>query len=243
MKLFVTIYDDARLLTHLLRHYRPAGIDRFYIAAPPEFVPEVKRCSPQYDITLAEGLDVAESMGGGTAAVSEMRRRFQCPDEWVVIVDLDEFVEFKPGIPEILQAAENEGANVVRGIMYDRFSSDGTLPAIAPDSNLPELFPVKSRFTRDVMDGADWKGVLVKGRVTPLPRAGHHHFDGEKVCSLELEIAHYKWNDRAMERVRTAYAALLRAGVDWAEEYKRVIDYYDENGRFRWQDFGGVLSR
>jgi hypothetical protein len=44
-----------------------------------------------------------------------------------VIVDLDEFVEFMPYIHDIVSAAEHDDANVVRGIMYDRFAIDGKL--------------------------------------------------------------------------------------------------------------------
>jgi hypothetical protein len=58
----------------------------------------------------------------------------------------------------------------------------------------------------------DWKGVLVKGPISPAPLQGDHHFPGERLCSLELEIAHYKWNDRAMERIKVAIDELQKAG-------------------------------
>lgn len=242
MKLFVTICDDARLLIHLLRHYEEAGIDDFYIAVPSELVPEVKIFADTYKITVAEGLNVFDSMRGGTSAVSEMRRRFQRADEWIVIVDLDEFIDFAVPIDQLLQLAEIEGANVVRGIMYDRFSADGGLPEIKPGSRLPELFPVKSRFTRDVRQGADWKGVLVKGLRDSVPGWGHHLFKDERVCSLQLEISHYRWNQGTIERMEQVYRELTDAGVDWADEYKRVLDHYRQCNRFRWQEFGGVLT-
>src|SRR6266481_6448225 len=127
MKLFTAIYDDARLLESFLRHYNQYGITEFFIAASPGFASMVKGFMENYRITLFEGLDIADSVLGGTAAVTEMRGIHQQDDEWVVIVDLDESVEFAPDIHHFLSIAERDDANIVRGIMYDRFSADGKL--------------------------------------------------------------------------------------------------------------------
>ncbi len=142
--------------------YTRAGITEFFIAVPPEFGPVAASFLDRYGITLCTGLDVADSILTGTAAVSEMRRRYQRDGEWVVIVDLDEFVEFPEEVAAIVAAADKAGANVVRGIMLDRFSRDGRLSEFAPDADLSTVFPVKSRFIRNVMGGCDHKGVLVK---------------------------------------------------------------------------------
>ena len=143
MKLFAAIYDDARLLPHFLRHYQRRGITEVFIASSPAFAPTARDFVNEYRITLVEGLDVADSFLGGSAAVTEMRKIYQQDDEWVVIVDLDEFVEFTPDIHAVVAAAEREHANVVRGIMYDRFSADGTLVDVEQDSDLSKIFPVK----------------------------------------------------------------------------------------------------
>ena len=52
-------------------------------------------CPPTISPRLYTGLDVDDSVTSGTSAVSAMRAAAQGEDEWVVIVDLDEFVEFK----------------------------------------------------------------------------------------------------------------------------------------------------
>src|SRR5256885_210437 len=109
MKLFVTIYNDARLLGHFLRHYTRAGISKFFIAVPPQLKPAATPFFNRYDIKLCEGLDVMDSLLTGTKAITEMRKRYQESDEWVVIVDLDEFVEFGAEIPLITGAADNMG--------------------------------------------------------------------------------------------------------------------------------------
>ena len=241
MKLFTAIYDDARLLGHFLRHYERAGVTDYFIATAPGFAQAAESCKSAFKITIYEGLDVADSWLGGASAVSAMRDIHHGDDEWATIADLDEFIEFSPSISSIVQLAEREGANIIRGIMYDRFTADGRLVDFGPAAELSKVYPVRSRLTRDLMGGTDYKGVLVKGRIKPTPNSGHHVFVGEKICSQELEISHYKWNVRAIDRVRAAYEALTKAGKPWAIEYRRVLDHYERNGRFIWEEFGGEL--
>jgi SAM-dependent methyltransferase len=241
MKLFTAIYDDASILGHFLCHYHKAGITEFFIAAPSGFADTVRHFTPEYKIILFEGLDVENSMLGGTAAVTEMRRIYQGPDEWVAIVDLDEFIEFAEDISQVISAAEKEGANVVRGIMYDRFSKDGRLVDIEPGSDLSRVYPVKARFISNVMGGWDYKGVLVKGQLKGI--VAHHVLKDEIMCSKTLEISHYKWCTGAIERLRARYDRLLDRGIPFAGEYKKILDHYDQHDRFAWEDFGGELVR
>lgn len=243
MKLFVVIYNDARLFSHFLAHYASARVTDFFIAVAPEFRSEVERYADGFNIRIFDGLDVPDSLLAGTAAISEMRRIVQRPDEWVVIVDLDEFIEFPSDIGTIIETAEREGANVVRGIMHDRFAKDGHLPEIGPDSDLSELCPITSRFIRDVAAGCDHKAALVKGHLKPAANAAHHLFQDERVCSILLEISHYKWIEGAVERLRASYQRVLDAQLPWAIEYKRALDHYDSHGCFAWREFGGQLKR
>jgi hypothetical protein len=236
MKLFTAIYDDARLLGHFLRHYGKYGVTEFFIAAAHGFASIVNKFMNDYRITLFEGLDTADSFLGGTAAVTEMRRIHQQDHEWVVIVDLDEFVEFVPDVHHFLSIAESDNANVVRGIMYDRFSADGKLVDIDEETDLPKLFPVRARFIEKVMQGCDHKGVLVRGQLKAV--GAHHIFEGEKLCFEVLEIAHYKWISGSMDRVKSAIQL-----VPWHVEYERVLDHWERFGRFASETFGGWPCR
>jgi hypothetical protein len=242
MKLFVTIYNDARLLRHFLRHYDRAGIGEFFLAVSPEFKQAAEQLTGRYNVTTCTGLDVADSVSGATA-VTAMRTQYQGDDEWVVIVDLDEFIEFHTDIESTTATADDTGATVVRGIMHDRFSADGRLADFAPDSDLSVVYPVKSRFVRNVMGGCDHKGVLVKGRIKSAAGAAHHRFEGERLCTEILEISHYKWTAGAIDRLRDSYRRVTDAGVSWAIEYKRALDHYDAHGRFAWETFGGQLAQ
>lgn len=240
MKLFVVVYNNARLLSHFFAHYAKAGVTEFFVAVGAEFRSEVARYAGRFNIRIFDGLDVLDSLLGGNAAVTEMRRIVQRPDEWVVIVDLDEFIEFPSDIPTITATAEREGANVARGIMHDRFTLDGRLAEITPDSDLAEVFPITSRFIRDVMETCDHKAVLVRGHLKAA--AAHHLFEDERVCSILLEISHYKWVAGAIDRLQDSYQRVSRAALPWGVEYKRALDHYESRGRFAWEEFGGQLK-
>jgi glycosyl transferase family 2 len=242
VKLFTGIYNDARLLGYFLRHYRDAGVTSFYIAAAPEFADEVDRIAQLHPVTVVEDRDTAGHLLAGSAAITAMRRRYQGEDEWAIIVDLDEFVEFPEPPHRIVMQAASEGANVVRGVMYDRFSPGGTLVEVGPDDELAALYPVKAQFIRNVMGGCDHKGVLVRGQIAPAPGASHHLFEDERLCSRLLEIAHYKWTPGSVERLRAWHARIVAAGFPWEDQYQRALDHYDRHGRFAWETFGGRLS-
>jgi len=238
MKLFTTIYDDARLLGHFLAYYDRAGVTEFFIAVTEGHGLAVCQFMPAYRVTLCEELGVADKYPFGVNAVTKMRNRYQDPSEWAVVVDLDEFVDFPEPVFDIIADAEKEGANIVQAIMYDRFSIDGKPRSFDASSDLSALFPVKARFMK-AMGGADHKGVIVKGRIEPA--GNFHNWKGQVVHSKILEIAHYKWTDRIIERVRSDYLVTSRAGIPCAIEYKRVLDHYERHGRFAWEDFGGEL--
>jgi hypothetical protein len=239
MKLFVCIYDDARLLPHFVKHYENVGVTEFHIARPPHLHADIVRLGAGRRIVQHDGLDVEDSFLGGVTAVTAMRERVQKKDEWIVVVDLDEFVEFPSPVQEMAKRIEAEGANIARGIMFDRFARNGQPVGFDERSNLPELYPVRARFTSEVMRGVDYKGVMLKGHLKAI--GAHHIFAEERLFSEMLEISHYKWNDLSLQRVRTAYDMLSAGSVKWAWQYKIILDHYERHGRFAWETFGGEI--
>jgi Glycosyl transferase family 2 len=240
MKLFTAIQHDAQLLSHFLAHYRRAGVAEFFIAVDPKFEPTIADVMSCNKITVFRNLDVDDSVVGEVSAVTKMREHYQKADEWVVIVDLDEFVEFDLPLHDIIRLAEGENANVVRAIMWDRFSEDGRVGPVTPGLALEEVYPIRARFIQNVMMGADFKGVLVKGHLES--RSAHHTFFSEIVCSHQLDLSHYKWTEGAIDRLRAAHQRVAAAGRPFALEYARVLDHYDQHGRFVWDKFGGELA-
>src|SRR5437763_3487018 len=237
MKLFTAISHDIRVLPQFLAHYRRAGITDFFIAVDPRFEAAAAKLKAAYNIVLYTDLDVLEVVVGGSAAVTKMREDHQRPKEWVAVVDLDEFVAFGADIREITNLADREQANVVRAVMWDRFTRDGRPACFDGNGDLDSLFPIRARFIKNVMHGTDFKGVLVNGLLKA--HGAHHRFEDEIVCSHELELSHYKWFDDAVERLRTAYRMVSDAAIPWAGEYARALEHYDRAGRFVWEEFGG----
>jgi putative methyltransferase (TIGR04325 family) len=242
VKLFTSVVDDSDLLPHFLRHYAQAGVTDFYVVAPSEMVDVMTPRVSDYHITIVPADPVGGARPVGSAEhVGKLLRRYQGKDEWVVIVDVDEFIEFPESIADITAAADAVGANVVRGIVRDRFSADGHQREVEPASDLAELFPVRSRFVRDVMQGCDYKAILVKGLLEGMHGADHHTLAGENVASSELVIDRYRWNRGSVERQRARAQTLEEAGVDSWIEYDRALQHYDAHGRFAWEEFGGEL--
>jgi hypothetical protein len=241
-KVFTSVLDDHKLLPHFIRHYAGAGFPSFYIAVPPGREGEIAQLTPRHELTIVSA-DVSDSYisGQATEPMQQLRARYQGEDEWALIVDLDEFVSFPESVSSIIASAEAEGANVVRGVMYDRFSADGRTVDLEPRSDLTKRYPVRARFIRDVMLGCDHKAVLVKGRLPGVPGAGHHYLVGEAVASKVLDVDHYKWTGGSIDRLRERCRALADDGIDWRAEYERAIMHYDAHGRFVWEEFGGEL--
>lgn len=239
MKLFVAIFDDARLLPHFLRHYAHFGITEFHIAVPLPLSAYVAEKSVGYVVRQSHDQDTSNTVTGSVDAVTAMRLAAQGPEEWVVIVDLDEFVEFGGPAEELARRSDDLGFNAVRGIMYDRLAADGQPTGFDDHSVLPSVYPVRSRLTKQLMGGFDQKGVLVKGHL--MSRGAHHKYHGEKPAKEILEISHYKWTDRCLARVRQSVDMASAQGISWASQYQNVLDHYQENGRFVWESFGGEI--
>ena len=239
---------DEAFYDHLRRRSPPgafscaqgAGVTELFIAVAEDLGSAVRPFMSHYQITLCEDLGSPTNTPSGVNAATEMRQRYQNANEWALVVDVDEFVEFPRPISDIIAAAEAEGANLVHAIMYDRFSADGQPRGFDSSTDLALLYPVKTRFIRDVIRGADWKGVLVKGDIRPA--GNFHNWKGQIIHSQIITISHYKWTtDRIIDRVRTDYRITSEMGLPSTNEYKRVLDHCERHGRFAWEELGGEL--
>jgi hypothetical protein len=249
VKLFTSVLDDTKLLPHFLRHYVRSGIADFYILAPSELADEIEALKTDYRITLStmDRDEMVESCRRGTLASKYMRavrEKYQDPDEWALIVDLDEFVDFDgESVASVIATADAEGANVVKAIMYDRFTEDGQPADIEPDADLAGQFPVRWRFVRDVKKGCDEKAVLVKGHLRPAFIGEHHRVVGERASYSMLTIDHYRWTMGSVAMLRNRSRKFREAGSGWWIEYERALEHYEIYGRFAWDEFSGELLR
>ena len=242
-RLFTTVFHDVKLLPHFLGHYRTAGIRDFVIAVPHWREDEIQRLAAGYEVTLVAA-NVGESyvLGQATETVQRLRELHQPAGAWAVVVDLDEFVAFPRDLASIIAAAEEEGANVIKGVLHDRFSLTGQPVDIDRNADPARVYPVRARFVRDVMRGCDRKPVLVKGHLRTAPRSDRYVLAGERVASEVLEVDHYRWIGGSLELLNERSAVLRQTGVEWVDEFERAIRHYEANGRFAWDRFGGEVS-
>jgi hypothetical protein len=240
MKVFTAIHQDCRLLPHFLRHYTALGVTSFNFCVHPSLEKDVRAYLGSHPAIVRPTTDVASALLGDASAVSAMRAQFQGVEEWVLIVDLDEFLASSCELEKIISAADRAGTNVVRAIMHDRFTITGLEYPIREEEDLGQCFPIKSRFIRDVMGGCDMKGVLVKGLLQPVHQATHHRFEGEVVYSQALDLSHYKWITGALDRLRNTHQLVLEAGIGWASEFERVMEHYALHGCFAWWLFSAA---
>jgi len=248
MKLFVAVTAHATLLPHFLRHYQAAGVSQFFISIEAGLEESVERMAAGFPVEFVRGLDTAESIEGGTEAVTRMRMKFARPDEWVVLTDLDEFQAHPQGVDATAAEADREGANVVRGYMIDRVATDGELKPIGPDDDLFDVFAERCYVTALLQGGLSYKCALVKnhlesGRTAEGLSLAHHHMMGERIATATVDIHHFKWNSEALDRMKTAIARTQAAGQPFWVEYQRVLEHLETHGRLQWQDFTDTPPR
>jgi glycosyl transferase family 2 len=242
VKLFVAIAAHATLLPHFLRHYQRSGVSHFFVSVEPALDDQVTKFASGFPVTIVRDLDTSESIEGGTAAVSEMRRRFAGPNEWIALTDLDEFQVHPDGIETTAAAADAEGANVVRGWMVDRVATDGLLKPVKFDDDVWRVFPEKCFVTAGLQGGLSYKCALVKGHLESSRNEdglslAHHHMKDERVASISVAIHHFKWNAEVLERIALAIERTRAAGQPFWVEYERVLEHLRTHGRLRWEDF------
>jgi len=72
-----------------------------------------------------------------------MRRRYQDPDEWAVMVDLDEFVEFPKPIFDIIADAQKEGPTSFKRLCTIALVQMASPAASTPHRIYQHFFPSK----------------------------------------------------------------------------------------------------
>jgi hypothetical protein len=239
MKLFVCIFSDARLLPHFLSHYTRFGVSEFHIAAPPQLANEALCICANHSVALYTDFDVNDSVTGGTAAVSAMRDAAQGEDEWVVIVDLDEFIEFQGPIASLLPRVEAEQANVVRAVMLDRFALDGQPTRLRNDIPIDRQCPVRTRFIPIVMNGADFKACWSRAGSPPRWRITSSRGSASTRSSSRSPTTSGPRVRSSACGADTKWRALRAA--PWAEQPKSILEHHECHGRFAWETFGGEI--
>lgn len=145
LKLVSHINADSDLVEAWLKYYLQLGIAHFHLIVhgPHEENQTLLGLKDKYPITI-------EASYGGPFDSDQKKSRLDAvlachPDQWLILVDSDEFVEFPYcDIAETIRQLERSGANIMAAPMLQRLTSDGSLesPGIIDDPF--RIFPLCS---------------------------------------------------------------------------------------------------
>jgi hypothetical protein len=114
-------------------------------------------------------------------------------NEWCIVADLDEFYSV-PGmkLTDAIQQADIAKCTHLRGIFYDRITSDGSFPAHLED-NLWKQFPLSVNATAAISRGCNQKVCAVRGYQLVGP--GHHTMETKSKPWPDqiVKVYHFKW--------------------------------------------------
>ena len=240
MILIAPIYLEAAILPHFLHHYSELGIREFHFAVNtklnPKIVREVEEMSAGYPVHIDIVCEFDNESGAMAKKLNAIRKRCAEPEQWISVVDLDEFYELPSlrskllsPLSEFLELCEYYGYDHVRGRLIDRVANDGCFPELRSSPSLDQQYPLKRRLTRKLVGGDDRKVVLQKARFKI--RGGHHSIrDGQSRADIELPVNHFKWKLGVVERLRRA-VVLEKLGKPWADESRKFLTYINQHGR------------
>ena len=145
VKLISQVNGDGDIIEAWLNHYLRLGVDRFHLVLHGSVDENEKLLSIKnsYPITI-------ESTYSGPFDSDQKKDHLdavlaRCPNEWVVIADSDEFVEFPYGtIPETIEALSGAGANLMAAPMLQRIAADGSFTSASVIDDPFQSFPLCS---------------------------------------------------------------------------------------------------
>ena len=124
----------------------------------------------------------------------------------------------------------------MRGVMFDRFALDGQPTPLRNDIPIDRQYPVRSRFIPIGMNGADFKGVLVNGR---LRAAAAHHISRASASTPSSSRSPTTSDGKCARARATRLRKAGAQGIPWAEQYNSILEHYERHGRFAWETFLG----
>jgi len=218
-------------LRHFIHHYLGLGI------RPEDFLITLHAPQRGEDIAWAEDYLARYAIGIASYLIKEYdchdfyERDFQlmttcADDDWIVLVDFDELVEFPESLPHFVEKLEAADFNVVGGHFVDRFAEHYHLAEIKEGPSIWDQFPIQTEFTKDVVGGFTCKICLFRNYLQV--NLGHHAVVGtrgpkSRFSHHNLKVHHFKWDS-------TLTPKLLKRRAQFEADPKRY-HWHAEPGR------------
>jgi glycosyltransferase involved in cell wall biosynthesis len=136
VKLISQVNGDGDIIEAWLNHYLRLGVEHFHLVVhgPADENAKLLSIKDSYPITI-------EATYGGPFDSHEKKRHLDAvlarlPNQWVVVADSDEFVEFPySDIPETIEVLSSARANLIAAPMLQRVALDGSFisPSVIDD--------------------------------------------------------------------------------------------------------------
>ena len=232
LKLLSHVNADSDLIEAWLKYYIRLGIEQFHLilhggAAENE---ELLSIAKNYPIVI-------EDIYSGPFKCEEKKNRLDsllshCVDEWVVLVDSDEFVEFPyKDIRETIRMLDLADANLMAAPMLQRVKNDGSLDSPPVVEHPFETFPLCSvdLYRRMGMKGDIFKFPLFYCTAeTRMMEEGNHHppIGREPRASGILGVTHhFKFRRTVSRRIQK----MISSEHPWRQESVHLREYLDSH--------------
>lgn len=222
MKLLFIVWSlqDFNVMKQFFKHYRGIGVTKFYcIFHTYEMKDTMIYDYVSQNATIVHHWDEPYTTEWEARLKNRYKREIaDYEDEWVWVVDADEFVDVNENY--VREVIESE-ANYVNGWMIDRFSEEGL---ISPkDDNLLSQFPIKTFYTRFKLNGSASKITLTRSYV--IIGTGHHVvLNGLYEYGMEddrllvpfnedentwIDVNHIKWHYQLLEEIYNKFTKTM----------------------------------
>lgn len=227
-KLVSHVNGDSDLIEAWLKHYLRLGVDRFHLVVhgDPEENYRLLAIQDSYPIVI-------EDSYGGSFNVFEKKERLDAVlarhiDQWILLVDSDEFVELPyPDIPATVGALNSADANLMAAPMLQRMTIDGSLETPPMIDDPFQLFPLclVDLYRRMGVKADIFKFPLFFcARGTRLKEGGNHYppLGGEpRGTALRGVTHHFKFRRTVSERLHNR----IHSEHPWRYESVQFQDY------------------
>lgn len=225
-------------LRHFLHHYLGLGI------LPQNFLLTLHAPTNGEDIAWVEGqlrqFDIQSS--------GHLTKEYDCYDfydrdfelmrscndqDWMVLVDFDELIEFPKALPTYIDELTSVGCNAVFGQLIDRFAPNYRLAEIKEGPPIWDQFPIQTDFTKTVVQGFSGKVCLFRNYIEV--NLGHHAVTGSRGPELQfshhnLKVHHFKWDSTLVPKLlkrREQFKADPKR-YHWHAEPDRILELVND---------------
>lgn len=232
----VGVEYDLDLLEYSINYYKDLGVDEFFY---------ILNTTDPDSSNLKEGIKILDKypkihkkvwIGEFFALWKNKRKKdfikdYIMGDDWVIIIDVDEFYDFPMGLRELITICEAKGYYSVLGRCVDRLAEDGRLKPIDKKKSLWEQFPINTEITKKYY--FDYRKIVLSRNYADLS-IGHHYLKSgleKKLIYPEvLKVYHFHWIEGLIKKIEARLAIWEKISSRDCSNHLLLLSHYDKYG-------------